>query len=62
MFINLFRLRIKDTLTSLFSNLGKHKALVIIIIPILENQNHYPKLSYLIKMEPDRLLGKACAK
>ena len=55
-FINLFSLRIKYSPTPSFSNLEKHEALVNIIIPTLENQNHYQKL------ESDRLLGKAYAK
>lgn len=62
-FINLFRLKIKDSPTP-FSSLRKHKALVNLIIPILENQNNSPKPSYINKksMEPERLLGKAYPK
>lgn len=64
-FINLFRLRIKDSLTPSFRSLRKHKASVNLIILILENQNNSPKLFFINKkksMEPERLLGKAYSK
>lgn len=48
-FVNLFRLTIKDSPTPSLTKRGKHKALVNIIIPILENQNHYQKIFYINK-------------